>query len=181
MNRRRFLSQLGLIGLTCSQLAVAGNAAWAEDGRGRGPEGGGPPGQDGHGGPGPGPGPGSGPGGPARPGGSPPGSTSEGHPVFTHRQDDDSISSDEALSARNRGEIVSLKDVLDTATHEKPGKVISVKLFDKKDGAVYRVKTIDDNGIVHTVHVDARTGGVIGLLDIVKRSFGLDEDTDSGR
>ncbi len=92
-----------------------------------------------------------------------------------------SANSKDAFSARNRGEIVSLKDVLSSAKSAKPGDVIEVKLFQKPEGSIYRVKTIDDDGVVHTVHLDAHTGKVMGLLGIVKRSLGLNEDTDRGR
>lgn len=87
----------------------------------------------------------------------------------------------DALHARNRGEIISLKEALDAAQTENPGKVIEVKLFQNGDAATYRIKTIDGEGVVKSTKLDARTGQVSGILDIVKRSLGLDENSGGGR
>lgn len=63
----------------------------------------------------------------------------------------------DALSAREAGEIVPLKDAL--LPVKKPGDtVIEVKLFKNHGAAVYRIKLRSADGTIRTVRVDAHTG-----------------------
>ncbi len=196
MNRRRFTKFLFLMMMAGVQITAVSGKALADDDHDDGPsgdDGGGDHdgGSDDHDS-GSGPSSSGGPGPSSRSesgreesggGGHGPSARSEGPSTSAKRKREGSrsASSDDAFSARNRGEIVSLKDVLSSAKSAKPGDVIEVKLFQKPEGSVYRVKTIDDDGVVHTVHLDARTGKVMGFLGIVKRSLGLNEDTNRGR
>ncbi len=54
-------------------------------------------------------------------------------------------------------ETVSKQQAVSIAQQHYPGRVLAVKLKDK----VYRVKTLNDNGEVRIISVDAETGKVI--------------------
>jgi len=63
----------------------------------------------------------------------------------------------DALSAREAGEIVPLKDAL-SPVKRTGDTVIEVKLFKDFGDAVYRIKLRDIDGAIRTVRVDAHTG-----------------------
>ncbi len=52
---------------------------------------------------------------------------------------------------------VSKQQAVNIAQQHYPGRVLAVKLKDK----VYRVKTLNDNGEVRIISVDAETGKII--------------------
>lgn len=69
----------------------------------------------------------------------------------------------DALNARNAGQIISLKQAID-ATNSPGSKVIEVKLFGNANHAVYRIKLMDQDGTIRTVRINAITAEPAGLF-----------------
>ena len=162
VNRNRFFVWLLVMNLGYMHPGLVTHAAWAGDKPPGDPDG--PPGKNG--------------GGPPPSASGPPPPPSEGRtphaggfapdPVPLAEQER-SLGQNEALFARNQGEIISLREALEVTRSEKPGKIIEVKLFRRGDSATYRIKIKDAEGYVHSLRIDARTGDILGLFGIAKR------------
>jgi hypothetical protein len=70
---------------------------------------------------------------------------------------------DDALDARQAGQIISLKEALAVANPGKE-KVIEVKLFRYLHRAVYRIKLRHVDGSIESVRVNALNGKLDGLF-----------------
>jgi uncharacterized membrane protein YkoI len=56
---------------------------------------------------------------------------------------------------------IGKKQAVSIAQSVSPGRVLAVKLVQKNDAPVYRVKTLSAAGDVHIIEIDADSGKVI--------------------
>ena len=65
---------------------------------------------------------------------------------------------DEAKKLKDRGTILPLEQVLRQARDDRPGRVVETELEKRHSGYVYEIKIVDEQGIVHEMKYDARSG-----------------------
>lgn len=63
------------------------------------------------------------------------------------------------------GDILPLEKILEKATKNRPGRILEVELEDEKGVYVYEIEMLDENGIVHDLRYDAKTGEFLGQED----------------
>lgn len=69
---------------------------------------------------------------------------------------------DRVREALRRGEIMSLTQILNIASRNVPGNVIKIELeYDDGDTLIYAIKVLDNDGQVHKLNIDARSGVVL--------------------
>lgn len=67
----------------------------------------------------------------------------------------------EIFELRQSGQILSMEDVLQQARAIQPGQLIEAEL-EREDGSyVYELKIIDEQGRLHKLELDAKTGEVL--------------------
>jgi len=66
---------------------------------------------------------------------------------------------DEAKKLKDAGTILPLEQVLRQARRDRPGRVVETELEKKRGGYVYEIKIVDEQGVVHELEYDARSGG----------------------
>lgn len=81
-----------------------------------------------------------------------------GIPFYGASASDDHM---EARRLKESGDILPLQTILDGLHDEYPGKVLEVELEHKHQRVYYEVEILDDQGVVHEIFVDARSGKVI--------------------
>jgi len=67
----------------------------------------------------------------------------------------------QALQAMESGQIKPLTDILEIVSKKVPGRVIEVELDRKHSEWVYKVKLIENGGLVRKLKVDANTGEIV--------------------
>jgi uncharacterized membrane protein YkoI len=68
---------------------------------------------------------------------------------------------DEARKLREAGDILPLERILDKAKQEQPGRVVETELERKSGRHVYEVKIVDQQGVVHELKYDAKSGDLL--------------------
>ena len=72
--------------------------------------------------------------------------------------DDDN---DTARRLQESGDIISLEVILDNLRSSHPGKILEVELEKKAGQVVYEIEMLDEDGIVHEMIIDAKTGELL--------------------
>jgi len=79
-----------------------------------------------------------------------------------HDEDDDKIHEHEAVRGMaERGDILSLEQILQNARQHRAGRVLETELEEKRGELVYEVEILDDNGEVWEMKLDARSGELL--------------------
>ena len=73
----------------------------------------------------------------------------------------DSIDANRVRALVERGEILSLEEILKRNEATLGGRVIEIELERKKDRYLYEIKVLAPNGRKREVKIDARTGAVV--------------------
>lgn len=68
---------------------------------------------------------------------------------------------DEARRLLESGDILSLEVILDKLQPRYPGRIIEVEIERKYGRIVYEIEIVGEDGVVHEVYVDAKTGDVL--------------------
>lgn len=71
----------------------------------------------------------------------------------------------EARALLQRGEILPLANILETAQRRVPGDVIEVELEREDSGWEYKVKVLTPTGQVRKITLNARNGAVLKIKD----------------
>lgn len=79
--------------------------------------------------------------------------------VATALADDDDH--DRALQALRRGEVVSLRSILDRAAQDHPGDLIEAELEEEDGRTIYELKMLTPDGRILKLEYDARTGDLL--------------------
>lgn len=79
-------------------------------------------------------------------------------PFYTAQASDDHL---EARRLKESGDILPLQTILDKLSGDYPGKVLEVELENEHQRVYYEVEILDDQGLVHEISVDARSGDII--------------------
>lgn len=70
---------------------------------------------------------------------------------------------DEARRMQESGAILPLQTILEKLRQRYPGKVLEVELEEESGQVIYEIEILGENGIVHEVIVDARTGEMLRI------------------
>lgn len=62
-----------------------------------------------------------------------------------------------------RGEILSLTEIIRQTNTEIPGKILEVELEEKGGLIVYEVEFLEEHGVVKEMLIDAKTGRIISV------------------
>ena len=62
-----------------------------------------------------------------------------------------------------KGEIMSLSEILNQTSTTIPGKILEVELEEKGDLVVYEVEFLSEQGVVMEMLIDARDGRIISV------------------
>lgn len=68
---------------------------------------------------------------------------------------------DEARRLRQAGDILPLDKILQELRPRYPGKVLEVELEHKAGQIIYEVEMLFEDGMVHELYIDAKTGKVL--------------------
>ena len=68
---------------------------------------------------------------------------------------------DRARRLRDAGDILPLEALIERARAERPGRILELKLKEKKGRVLYEVELIDERGIVWELYFDARSGELL--------------------
>lgn len=69
---------------------------------------------------------------------------------------------DRARDAVRNGQIMPLKSMLKKIDADQYGRIIDIRLSRSLSRDIYQLKLRDDNGVIRTLRVDARSGVLIG-------------------
>ena len=69
---------------------------------------------------------------------------------------------DSARDAVRNGQIMPLKSMLKKIDSDRYGRIIDIRLSRSLSRDIYQLKLRDDNGVIRTLRVDARSGVLIG-------------------
>jgi uncharacterized membrane protein YkoI len=83
--------------------------------------------------------------------------TATAHSVASD-DDDDQAKAAQVRALLESGEIVPMRQVLERVHEEGRGHVLEAELERKRDGYVYEIEVLDEQGIVHEYDYDAQTG-----------------------
>ena len=72
---------------------------------------------------------------------------------------------EQARAAFERGEILSITDILEIVAQNLPGDVIEVELDFERDRTRYEVDVLTETGRVREIELDGRTGEVLEIDD----------------
>lgn len=72
---------------------------------------------------------------------------------------------DEVRRAVEQGEIKPLATILDIVRAKLPGEITSVEIENKKGQWLYEFRTIDAQGRLREVYVDARTAEIVAIKE----------------
>jgi uncharacterized membrane protein YkoI len=78
--------------------------------------------------------------------------------IFTAQAEGDHDETKRLLKSEN---ILSLEVILEKLRPRYPGKILEVELERKSNHIVYEVEIVGDDGIVHELYIDAKTGDVL--------------------
>lgn len=68
---------------------------------------------------------------------------------------------DRARAALERGEVMSLRHILERVEREHPGKVIEVELEREHGRWIYEIRVLRDDGALVKLELDARDGSLL--------------------
>lgn len=68
---------------------------------------------------------------------------------------------DRARRLRDAGDILPLETLIERARAERPGRILELKLKEKKGRILYEVELVDERGIVWEMYFDARSGELL--------------------
>ncbi len=68
---------------------------------------------------------------------------------------------DRARRLRDADDILPLETLIERARTERPGRILELKLKEKKGRVLYEVELIDERGIVWELYFDARSGELL--------------------
>ncbi len=68
---------------------------------------------------------------------------------------------DEAKRLLESGDILSLEVILEKLRPLYPGKILEVELEKESNLIVYEVEIVGDDGVVHEIYIDAKTGDIL--------------------
>jgi uncharacterized membrane protein YkoI len=74
---------------------------------------------------------------------------------------DDRHDQDRALEALRRGEVAPLEEILDLVRRTRPGTVLEVELEREGGRWVYEVETLNPEGVIGKVRIDATTRALL--------------------
>ena len=80
-----------------------------------------------------------------------------GHGLFVQAEGDH----DEARRLLESGDIMSLETILEKIRPQYPGEIIDVEIEKEAGLVVYELEIVGDDGIVHEIYIDARTGDIL--------------------
>jgi uncharacterized membrane protein YkoI len=81
-------------------------------------------------------------------------------PVNGVLADDDYL---EAKRLRNRGEIMSLEEIMKNVRKVYPGRILEVELENKKGTIIYELEILGKDSIVREIYIDARNGKLLSV------------------
>ncbi len=76
------------------------------------------------------------------------------------RADDDYL---EAKRLRNRGEIMSLEEIMKNVRKVYPGRILEVELENEKGHIIYELEILGIDSIVRKIYIDARNGAILSV------------------
>jgi len=68
---------------------------------------------------------------------------------------------DQVRSLQQRGDILSLEQILASVRQHHEGRVLNTELEEDADGYIYEIELVDENGMVWEMSIDARTGALL--------------------
>ena len=68
---------------------------------------------------------------------------------------------DQVRSLQQRGDILSLEQILASVRQYHEGRVLNTELEEDSDGYIYEIELVDENGMVWEMSIDARTGALL--------------------
>lgn len=68
---------------------------------------------------------------------------------------------DQARRLRDTGDILPLETLIQRARAERPGRILELKLKEKKGRVLYEIELVDERGIVWEMYFDARSGELL--------------------
>jgi len=71
--------------------------------------------------------------------------------------------SDRARELLTKGEILSLSDILARVSSQVPGKILEIKLEEKKGEVVYEIEFLAEDGVVMEMYLDAKTAKILSI------------------
>jgi len=78
--------------------------------------------------------------------------------MFTVQAEEDH---DEAKRLFESGDILSLEVILEKLRPHYPGKILKVELEKQSKYIIYEMEIVGQDGVVHELYVDAKTGDVL--------------------
>jgi uncharacterized membrane protein YkoI len=81
-------------------------------------------------------------------------------PVNDVRADDDYL---EAKRLRNRGEIMSLEEIMQHVRKVYPGRILEVELENEEGHIIYELEILGTDSIVREIYIDARNGELLSV------------------
>lgn len=76
------------------------------------------------------------------------------------RADDDYL---EAKRLRNRGEIMSLEEIMKNVRKVYPGRILEAELENEKGHIIYELEILGIDSIVRKIYIDARNGAILSV------------------
>jgi len=72
---------------------------------------------------------------------------------------------EKARALLEKGEILSLTDIISKISDKVPGKLLEVELKEKESLIVYEIEYLGENGVVMEMLIDARTADIISIQE----------------
>jgi len=82
------------------------------------------------------------------------------NPAHIVQADDDYI---EAKRLRDKGEIMSLEEILKNVRQAYPGRILEIELEDEKGRITYELEILGDDSIVREIYIDAKSGELLSV------------------
>jgi len=70
-----------------------------------------------------------------------------------------------ARALLEKGEILSLSEIIKQANARIPGKILEVELEEKGSLIIYEIEFLGEHGVIKKMLIDARTGQLISVED----------------
>ena len=82
------------------------------------------------------------------------------NPTQIAQADDDYL---EAKRLRDKGEIMSLEEILKNVRQAYPGRILEVELENEKGRVIYELEILGDDSIVREIYIDAKSGKLLSV------------------